>query len=259
MHTVVTEVTPQLAAEWLSSNTFNRTISTPLVKKYANDMAAGFWTLNHQGIAFDDSGTLVDGQHRLSAVVMSGVTIKIMVTYGSSRVGIDELRVRHAADVIKFGGLSDWVQKKEIEVAKTMHVIWRGSSGHNAMSNSALVQFCEQHREAIMWNCAQFRAHNRGISSALVRGVFAVAYYHYDKKTLENCIESLYSGVIENVNHNAIIRARDMILGEKATGGADRMSMAKRLSRAIDAYCNEKPLSRLMVPEKIAFDLPERN
>jgi hypothetical protein len=38
--------------------------------------------LTHQGIAFDDAGNLCDGQHRVAAVVESGVSVKMMVTTG---------------------------------------------------------------------------------------------------------------------------------------------------------------------------------
>lgn len=59
-----------------------RTINKPLVDSYASDMARGRWGLSHQGIAFDEQGRLIDGQHRLWAVIKAGIPVKMMVTTG---------------------------------------------------------------------------------------------------------------------------------------------------------------------------------
>lgn len=76
-------VTPDLARRWLGQNTAaNRNLSQRTVEAYAADMSAGRWKLTHQGLAFNNTGELVDGQHRLQAIVMSGKTIEMMVTTG---------------------------------------------------------------------------------------------------------------------------------------------------------------------------------
>jgi hypothetical protein len=76
------DVTPKLAAEWLRNNFVNRPLSEDTVIAYARDMANKVWTRTHQGIAFNDADALIDGQHRLHAVVRSGVTVPMMVTFG---------------------------------------------------------------------------------------------------------------------------------------------------------------------------------
>lgn len=76
-------VTPDLARRWLGQNTSsNRNVSRRTVEAYAGDMKAGRWKLTHQGLAFNVTGELVDGQHRLHAVVMSDVSVTMMVTTG---------------------------------------------------------------------------------------------------------------------------------------------------------------------------------
>jgi hypothetical protein len=49
---------------------------------YARDMEAGRWQLTHQGIAFNNSGELIDGQHRLLAIIEANVAIKMVVSTG---------------------------------------------------------------------------------------------------------------------------------------------------------------------------------
>lgn len=62
-------MTPQLAAQMLAKNYNNRALRKTTVRAYADDMEAGEWRSTHQPIAVNASGNLVDGQHRLNAVI----------------------------------------------------------------------------------------------------------------------------------------------------------------------------------------------
>ena len=75
----VVRVTPEIAERWLKNNGKNRKLSIVHAKKLAAVMAAGKWSLNGQTISFDDQGRLLDGQHRLTAVVLSGVSVDMAV------------------------------------------------------------------------------------------------------------------------------------------------------------------------------------
>src|SRR5437870_5147015 len=75
------EVGPELATRWLEGNVHNRKLREDVVARYARDMKAGRWLLTHEPIAFNKNGdTLVDGQHRLWAVVESGATVAPVLT-----------------------------------------------------------------------------------------------------------------------------------------------------------------------------------
>lgn len=74
------EVTPALAKRWLEKNSDQqRPVSWSRVEAFAADMRNGEWKLTHQAIAFDADNTLIDGQHRLQAVVMSGKSVRMVV------------------------------------------------------------------------------------------------------------------------------------------------------------------------------------
>lgn len=82
MKTKTEIITPEWAIEKLENhNPHNRKLSEQTVQAYAGDMRNGRWVLNHQGIAFDTEGNLADGQHRLWAVVFSGKSVEMQVTY----------------------------------------------------------------------------------------------------------------------------------------------------------------------------------
>lgn len=80
-YTRVEEVDPSLAKILLEANVRNRPISPPHVRSLARDMLNGTFRLTHQGIALDRDGRLVDGQHRLSAIIESNTTQRMTVTY----------------------------------------------------------------------------------------------------------------------------------------------------------------------------------
>ena len=100
-------VTPEIAARWLKRNTRNRTVRPQTVGRYARDMRAGKWHLDGSPIKFGPDGALLDGQHRLAAVVESGVTILTAVAAGidpAAQAVMDTGRGRTAADALSLGG-----------------------------------------------------------------------------------------------------------------------------------------------------------
>lgn len=75
-------ITPEDAAALLALNTNNRDVREGTVKTYAAAMKRGEWSRTHQGIGISRTGRVLDGQHRLMAIVMSGVTVDMMVATG---------------------------------------------------------------------------------------------------------------------------------------------------------------------------------
>lgn len=105
------DIDPGLAAHWLQNNFVNRPLTEDTVKSYARDMVNGVWVPTHQGIAFNDLDHLIDGQHRLSGIVMAGIPVRMMVTFGlpskisgskmTTMDAVDRGRTRSVADQLK--------------------------------------------------------------------------------------------------------------------------------------------------------------
>lgn len=75
-------VTPQVAQELLKSQIKNRPLNHFTVKKYANDMANGNWKQCGDTICVDKNGCLTDGQHRLHAIIESGIAVRMLLVKG---------------------------------------------------------------------------------------------------------------------------------------------------------------------------------
>jgi hypothetical protein len=109
MYTKTMLVTPKEAALWLDTkNSHNRPISQSTVDRYAQEMKQKRWVNNAQPIIFGKpSDRLLNGQHRLKAIVQSGVSVECTVTWGvadSAFDTIDDGNKRSLADVFAVSG-----------------------------------------------------------------------------------------------------------------------------------------------------------
>lgn len=104
-------ITPAVAKAMLASTTTrNRKLNKEVVKLYADDMRNGRWQENGETIIQDDNGNVIDGQHRLTAVIMSGVTVRMIVATGVASEcfkTIDKGRKRTHGDVLGIEGFAD--------------------------------------------------------------------------------------------------------------------------------------------------------
>jgi hypothetical protein len=115
--TELVEVTPDLAKIWLASNVANRPINKNTVTYYSKQMQEGFWTLSGQTLSFSNKNTLIDGQHRLSAVIESGCTIPFLIAYNvpiESFINYDNLKARGIRDVFAIEDIPNYSQVSSI-------------------------------------------------------------------------------------------------------------------------------------------------
>lgn len=83
MKTQIKTITPEWAAQVLDTrNPNNRKMSERFVERLVRDIKANGWILTHQGIAFDENGDLIDGQHRLEAIRRANKSVSMPVTTG---------------------------------------------------------------------------------------------------------------------------------------------------------------------------------
>lgn len=75
-------ITPERASTLLLKNPHNRKISNTLVVQYTQLMQRGEWKFNGDPIRVNGDGSLIDGQHRLSAIVASGQPQRCVVISG---------------------------------------------------------------------------------------------------------------------------------------------------------------------------------
>ncbi|SDJ22497.1 hypothetical protein SAMN05192558_109293 [Actinokineospora alba] len=100
----VIEVSPSMAKAWLKKMAPNRSISRKRVKHLANLMKMERFKLNGETIKFDEEGWLIDGQHRLAAIVFADIPVVMYVAHNVPRsaiVSIDMGRSRSLTDQLR--------------------------------------------------------------------------------------------------------------------------------------------------------------
>lgn len=109
MNTEIRKVSPELAADLLAKNTANRAINKRAVARYADAMQRGAWRVGNDAICVGSDGILLNGQHRLSAVVESGATVEMLFRSDvdkSDLFAMDQGNKRVAADIATLTGHS---------------------------------------------------------------------------------------------------------------------------------------------------------
>jgi hypothetical protein len=103
-------VSPEMADVWLKNKAVNRTVKQGRVDQYARDMVAGEWKLTGEPVKFDMSQKLIDGQHRLLAIIKADTSVALFVARnlpddvqpyldsGTARTAADELSMRGESD-----------------------------------------------------------------------------------------------------------------------------------------------------------------
>jgi hypothetical protein len=110
-HEDTMRITPAVAREMLKYNTRNRPLSIRAVGTWAREMSAGNWEDSLTTLMFSDKGQLLDGQHRLHAIVQSNTTVhRAVVRFGLPAAAFDKIDVgskRSNGDVFAIHGVSD--------------------------------------------------------------------------------------------------------------------------------------------------------
>lgn len=106
----VVTVTPAMAIKWLERNHRNRTMNPANYEKLKRALIAGDWRLTTDAIGFNADGDLMNGQHRLRAIVDTGIPAQLLIARGLNSAAMDVIdtgRARKIDDVFKLRGETD--------------------------------------------------------------------------------------------------------------------------------------------------------
>lgn len=121
------DVTPEIAAEYLQENEANRNLRARVVNAYSRDMKHGKWLPTGETIKLSRTGELLDGQHRLTAIIDSETPQRLLVVKGlheSARAVIDTGATRTAGDALRMAGMGG-VSPHAVASAARLMVLWK--------------------------------------------------------------------------------------------------------------------------------------
>lgn len=156
-------ITPERAAKILANSASNRDIRSSTVRDYARQMKAGLWQITHQGIAINHRGELVDGRHRLTGIVESGVTVQMFVARGFKADGHNALMVDTGAK----RSFAD-VYGTDKKVANVCSFLARVATGTNGLSAAEVKPYYDAFCEDAAFILEGFKKNIRIITAAPV-------------------------------------------------------------------------------------------
>ena len=265
----VYDVTPDLATEWLERNTRNRKLRDQVVMKYAADMKAGRWMLTGDAIAFDSNGCVVNGQHRLWAVVESGVVVPMMVAFDLAPevvAVLDDHLKRNLSDVAGISRPGATVSTAHAAIANVLIQTSINATAADKqqaarrVSRQVQLDALDRHWDAIEFahrDC--FRSmRQRGLTVASVLAPVARAYYTQDRDRLREFGKAMLTGMNETPDDTAAIILRNYLL-RSTTGSLRTVSdvVYRKAERALQAFLAHERIATLYEAPAELFPLPE--
>lgn len=176
-------ITPEIAREYLQYNSKNRPVHTFIVKKYVQAMVNDQWEINGESIKFSSTGRLLDGQHRLMAVMESGITIESYVVRDLQEEVFDTIdtgKTRNVSDILALEGETN---TSHLGTALRMLYIHEelGSIAHLNTKMSRLIttrdmmQTFEKHPE--ITKSVSFILNQRGVSGKISLPIAIFCHY----------------------------------------------------------------------------------
>lgn len=103
-------IEPAQAEAWLGLNKRNRNARKAYVSALADVIRRGEWKLNGDAIRFSKDGDLLDGQHRLRAIVEAGIPVRSVVVAGldpEAQDTMDRGTKRSIGDIFTIHGITE--------------------------------------------------------------------------------------------------------------------------------------------------------
>lgn len=250
-------ITPEMARACLDRNKIqNRTLRQPRVDAIANDITNGLWQVTHQGIAFDNDGNLIDGQHRLAACCQAGIPIKTYVCKGVS------INVSPAIDNVAPRSITDHSKQMGDFTVSTSHsaiaqCIEFGAGHTHHLSVNQRLALIDKYRPAIDF-AVKACGSSRGFQ-APSKAVVARAYYTCSHERLKRFMEIYRSEVPTSKEETAPLVLKRFLTGQNLAGWTGREESYRKTESALSFFLKGTPMSKVVGTEKELFPIPSTN
>jgi hypothetical protein len=216
------KIYPPMAQKMLDNQIHNRKLKNQLIYRLIQDLKAGKWPLTGEAIIENDKGQVINGQHRLTAIVKSGIPMVTLIIRGikeDAEAAIDTGRQRTPGDVFQLRGVnfSSFISRtsklmvmfdtKLDEIIEAQRI----TRDIGTISNPVIYQYYLDHKNEIETACFHFKKNHPSIIKT-GRSVmsFVLAYLkRIDEAKAYEFIESYETGTLKNKNWRPLMEIRD--------------------------------------------------
>lgn len=235
-------ITPQIAEELLKNNAENRPFKMPWAITLADAMTKGEWHEDTgEALKIAEDGTLIDGQHRLTAVIISGKQLRFAVMRNAKKEifkVIDSGIKRTGGDALATCGVKNasWISaiiKSYNAIKKQRSQDTRQSGG---LSNSQVLSmyFPNERLWQEIFKKAQmyYNDFSKIINGSTIGGLYAV-FHEISPSDAEAFFDGLCKGVALTES-DAVFVLRQRLMNDKMSKG--RLPQQYKLALMIKAW-----------------------
>jgi hypothetical protein len=215
-------ITPTRAKELLEANIKNRLVKPVRVNLYANDIINGRWKENTgESIKISKTGLILDGQHRLHAIIKANKPVLMLIISGIEDSAFDVIDTgssRNASDVFK---IADVQNGSTIPSIIQFYNLLNDGKKPNTQINrkSTNGMLLEQYNDnPEFWQNIARQAHSMYKSFAKILvpsfiGGFHAYFYKINPERAESFMKQLTTGI--DVENNTIVLLRNKLMQDK--------------------------------------------
>lgn len=203
-------ITPALAESWLKLLApYQRPENVVRLKKYVQELREGRWTDSENAIAFQEDGFLVNGRHRLRAIVITGISVEMLVATGLRQGSYKNMDCPGASRTAGDGLDPALANRRDLSTCarhlytRRQGVLAKGRS----VSNSLVDETFEKHRELVL-SYEKFGKKAYATESGFTRTMLATMHYECSlvagAEKADEYFNMLVSGVGLDVGHPAL-------------------------------------------------------
>jgi len=232
-------LTPEVAAAWLERfNTSNRNVRANHVTAIARDIRGGNWMMNAQPISFagnpwSGEARLLNGQHRLEAVVKADSPIEVMIATGLPEQAFDTFDTHARHSHRKYIAKGD-----ERVLAAAAKLQWRVDNGlapgdRSSPSATEIHETIGNHPELMDAFPVSRKKEMQEIGSSGILTFFIAHIRRQDDQISELFLQQLMDGE-GLLRGNPVIKVRAQLIGKR--GDLTRRQVLDLLLEAWDEY-----------------------
>jgi len=254
-----------MAKDMLSRNDQNRLLSRGAVKSWTRCMIRDRWKLTGTPIQIDENGTIVDGQHRLNAIVayyehcrtnnIIPQPVRFLVVSNLDpevRLVVDSGRKRSAADALGIRGVTN----APVVAAACRWLIFikgSGASLKDKISTDHVAEMFEKHPR--LEEMASLPGRPMGTLPSLLTAIRYIDNVLIpDNGELAEMFVHAFTKGISQYTDDAAIAWRERCIRDSQYGALNAPTIYAGTVHARNMYLKRTPIRRFQVPENVVFD-----
>jgi hypothetical protein len=249
-------ITPKRSEQYLDMYGGNRAIRQSNVDRFVALIRNGKFRTTHQGLAFHEAGHLVDGQHRLWAIIEAQKAVEMWVARGLTDedvLAIDCGTTRDMKDIASYAGIKldpmVWTVAKILALGITMY--------KPAVPFEVVRDWYEFYKDGIDYAVAvrsRCQPVRKKFTAPLTAAIARAYYGTENEKLLSRMFEVVQSGQKQADADNAAVVLRDAWL----TGRLGNETEAYfKMCAAIRAFMDRRAIRTLQRAESEVWTLPK--